>query len=132
MAARRDDDVSRIFTEHSVVLRFDDTCAHRRFLHVEKAEFFERGAHTAYTDTFVIGGKGRRKADVNGIARLDKHSHLFRFARYFFGVLRTYDEAMAAKDTFVPYNVRLVARKAYGFDRAMPYALIAVFTIRFL
>ena len=49
-----------------------------------------------------------------------------------FGILRTNNKTPAAQDTLIADDMRLVARKADGFHRAVPDAFIAVFTVGFL
>ena len=60
---------------------------------------------------------------------MQKHADLFGFVDDFLCVLRTYYEAMTAKDTFVADDVRLVAREANRLYRAISDALVAVFTV---
>ena len=128
VAARGYDDISLFFSQKSVILVFDDGCAQRGFLDVRKTELFERGAHGVDAHSLIVCDEGRRKRHVNGIG-LQKHSDFFGFVDDFLCVLRTHDEAVSAQNALVADNVRLIARKAYGFYGAMAYALIAVFAV---
>ena len=129
MAARRDNNVAFVVLDHSFVFVFDDCRADCRFFHVEKAQFFQGFSHAFYADVFIISDERRRKADVNGIARLNKDFRLFDFGRNFFCVLRTYDEALPAQNALVADNVRLIARKSDGLHRAVADTFITVFAV---
>ena len=99
------------------------------FLHLGKAQFFQCLAHSGNANAIVIGNKGRRQTDINRIFGLNHHPYLFRFVHNLFCILRTNHKALSAKNTFVPDDVRLVARKTDGFHRTMTNAFITVLTV---
>ena len=107
-------------------------CAESGLFNVGKTEFFERVSHRAYSDAFVIGYKRRSERHVNRVSRIDKHFRFFRLVDDFFCVLRTHDETVTAKNALVTDYVRLISRKANGFDGAMSDTFVAVFAVRFL
>ena len=128
MATRRDDYISLLFSQKSVVLVFDDGSAQSGFLNVGESEFFERSAHSVYAHALVVCDKGRSERNVDGIC-LQKHLDLFGFVDNFLCVLRTDHEAVTAQNTLVADDVRLITREANCFDGAMANTLIAVFAV---
>ena len=115
--------------KHSFVFAFYDRRSECGLFRIVKSEFFERFAHGAYPDAVVVRYKGRSDAHDNGISALQKNFYVFGFIDYFFRVLRTDNETLSAKDTFVSDNMRLVSRKSDRFYGAMPDALVAVFAV---
>ena len=131
VAAGSDDHIPPILAQHPFIFGLDNGCADSGFLRVGKAEFLEGCAHGTDADTVIIGDKRGGDAYIDRRAALQKHLDLLGLIHDLFCILRTYDKAVPAKDTFVIDNMRLVARKADRLNRAVANALIAVFTVGF-
>ena len=99
------------------------------------------------SDIFVVDGKiadirphgvatyGWKVEDMKGAyaapGLINLHAHLFGIVHNLLGVLRTDHKALPAQNALVADDVRLVARKPDGFDRAVPDTFVAVFAVGF-
>ena len=109
MTAGGNNNISFLLAKHSFVFPFNDSSAYRSFLHVVEAKLFERISHGLYSNALVIGYKRGSKADDHRIPALKKNAYALRTVYYLLGILGTYDKAMAAQNTFISYNMRLVS-----------------------
>ena len=124
-------DIPVLLRKHSFVLRLDYRRADRGLLDIGKAQLFQRVAHGFDPRAVVVCDKGGRKAYIDRRTGLEHDLDLFKVTDYLLGTLRADDEALSAKDAFLGNNMRLIARKADGFYRAVAYALVAVLTVGF-
>ena len=131
MTARRNYNVAIFGSHHFFVFGFNYRRAYRRFFNVIKAQLFKCFFHCGYTHAVVVCDKRRSEADDNGSSGLNEYANLFGFGRNLLGILRTHHKTLPAKNTFVTYDMRLVARKSNGLYRAVTDTFITVLTIRF-
>ena len=131
MTTRRNDHIASLFAQKTVILALDDRCADRGFLRIVKAEFFQCAAYGFDACAFIVCDKRRSQTHHNRVAALNQYAHLFDAACNLLGVLRTDNKTVSAQDTFIPDDVRLIARKADGFDRTVTNALVTILTVGF-
>ena len=131
VAAGGDNDISRVAVNHMLIFCLDYCCADSGLLGVEKAELLERFAHRVYAHALIVCYERRSKADDDRVAALEQDFYFFGLVNYLLCILRTYDKALTAEDTFVADNICLIAREAYRLHRAMADTFIAVFTVGF-
>lgn len=115
-----------------LIFCLDYCCADSGLLGVEKAELLERFAHRVYAHALIVCNERRSEADNDRVAALEQDFYFFGLVNYLLCILRTYDKALTAEDTFVADNICLIAREAYRLHRAMADTFIAVFTVGFL
>ena len=129
MAARRDDNVTFVFMQHSFILAFDNGSAESGLFNIVKAEFLYCFTHCLNADSVVIRDKGRSKTDDNGFFALQYNFNYLGLVYYLFCVLGTDYEALTAENTFVADYVRLVSRKSDGFNGTVTDTFVAVFAV---
>ena len=129
MTTGRNNHVPLLFEKHTLIFILDDRRSNGSLLDVEKAELFKSAAHGFYANSFVVCNEGGSKANDYRVAGLDKNSHLLGAIRDLLGILRTLYDTVAAKDTLVAYNLRLIARKSDRLYRTLSDASEAGFAI---
>ena len=129
VTAGGDDNISVLFKEHTVIFGFDLSCAESRLFDFGKAELFQCVTHRLNACAVIVCDKRGRKADPDGVARLQKYLDFLDLACDLFCVLRAYDNTSAAENTLVAYYVRLISRKANRLNGTVAYAFVAVFAV---
>ena len=82
------------------------------FFHIGKADLLQCFTHGFDADVFVICHKGRRNARNDGQTSAHKRTNNLCAVSDLFCILRTYNKATSAKNTFVLHDMCLVTRKA--------------------
>ena len=129
MTAGRNDNVSFFLCEYSFIFVFDDGCTDCGFFNIKEAELLKCRTHGIDARTVIVCNERGSKAHNNGITALDKHLCFFDLVHDFLCILRTHNKALTAENGLIAYNMRLIARKADSFDRAMADAFITVFAV---
>ncbi len=131
MTAGRNDNVPVLLRQNAVVFPFDQRSSQGGFLRVIEAQLFKRFPHGLNADALIVGYKGGGQRSYHRAAALNEHLSLFGLVHDLLGVLGADHKAVAAKDTFVADDVRLITGEAYGFHRIMADTFIAVFAVGF-
>ncbi len=129
MAAGGNQDITISLSENALIFGFDNRHTNSSFFHISKAKLFQCFPHSADAGAVIICRKGGRKADDNRAAALEQNFYLFGFVHDFLCILRTYNKALTAQNTFVSDDMRLIAGEAYRLYRTVAYTFIAVFTV---
>ncbi len=96
---------SRVAVYHVLIFCLDYCCADSGLLGVEKAELLERFAHRIYAHALIVCNERRSKADNDRVAALEQDFYFFGLVNYLLCILRTYNKALSAHNTFVADNM---------------------------
>ena len=121
VTAGGNDNITSVLSEHTLVLFFYNGCADGGLLHRVEAELCKSLGHSADACAVIVGYEGRGKAHNHGRTRLEHNAHLLGLVNDLLRILWALVNALAAEDTLVSDDMRLVTREAYGLNRALTH-----------